>query len=56
MQASFRTPVVLEGRAVRLEPLQQSHVPALIDIGLDPEIWRWSPQPLDIPRPMSQTT
>ena len=46
MQASFRTPVVLEGRRVRLEPLQESHVPALVEVGLDPDIWRWSPEPL----------
>ena len=34
-------PVVLEGRAVRLEPLTSAHVPALAEAGADPAIWRW---------------
>jgi RimJ/RimL family protein N-acetyltransferase len=36
-------PTVLEGRYVRLVPLSRDHVPALCEIGLDPEIWRWTP-------------
>jgi len=35
-------PVLLEGRCVRLEPLSLAHVPALIEVGLDPELWRWT--------------
>jgi RimJ/RimL family protein N-acetyltransferase len=35
-------PVTLEGRIVRLEPLSFEHVPGLADVGLDPEIWRWT--------------
>jgi len=35
-------PVTLEGRLVRLEPLALGHVPALAEIGLDPELWRWT--------------
>jgi N-acetyltransferase len=35
------TPVTLEGTRVRLEPLAQSHQPALAEIGLDEDIWRW---------------
>jgi N-acetyltransferase len=35
-------PVVLEGRIVRLEPLQLEHVPGLAEVGLDPAIWRWT--------------
>jgi RimJ/RimL family protein N-acetyltransferase len=34
--------VVLEGRHVRLEPLAQRHVSALCEVGLDPELWRWT--------------
>ena len=36
-------PIVLEGRHVRLEPLQKSHLPGLAAVGLDPELWRWIP-------------
>lgn len=30
----------LIGRFVRLEPLSLAHVPALCEVGLDPELWR----------------
>jgi N-acetyltransferase len=36
------TPVTLEGRIVRLEPLERPHVDPLAAVGLDPEIWRWT--------------
>jgi len=39
-------PVVLSGAIVRLEPLTLAHVPALVQVGLDPELWRWIPQPV----------
>lgn len=35
-------PVTLAGRIVRLEPLTVEHVPGLAEVGLDPEIWRWT--------------
>jgi len=35
-------PVALEGRHVRLEPLQTEHVPALWEAGKDPVLWRWT--------------
>jgi len=35
-------PVVLEGQAVRLEPLSMDHHSALCAVGLDPELWRWT--------------
>ena len=35
-------PVTLEGDHVRLEPLTLDHHPALCDVGLDAELWRWS--------------
>src|SRR5690349_17336008 len=30
----------LAGRFVRLEPLTLDHLPALCEVGLDPELWR----------------
>lgn len=33
---------MLQGTIVRLEPLTLEHVPALCDIGLDPELWRYT--------------
>lgn len=35
-------PVVLEGQVVRLEPLSMDHHAALCQVGLDPELWRWT--------------
>ena len=32
----------LEGRVVRLEPLTIEHLPALCEVGLDAELWRWT--------------
>jgi RimJ/RimL family protein N-acetyltransferase len=37
------TPVTLEGRHVRLEPLRREHLAGLAEVGLDPELWRWIP-------------
>jgi RimJ/RimL family protein N-acetyltransferase len=40
------SPVVLEGRSVRLEPLTLDHVPELFAAGGgDDEVWRWMPAP-----------
>jgi RimJ/RimL family protein N-acetyltransferase len=40
------TSTVLEGRCVRLEPLAESHVPALFGAGgQDDEVWRWLSAP-----------
>ena len=36
-------PVTLDGRHVRLEPLTLAHLDALAEIGLDEELWRWTP-------------
>ncbi|HUG30184.1 MAG TPA: GNAT family N-acetyltransferase [Candidatus Limnocylindria bacterium] len=33
-------PVVLEGRLVRLEPLAESHLGDLLEVALDPTLWR----------------
>jgi RimJ/RimL family protein N-acetyltransferase len=35
-------PVVLEERLVRLEPLRMDHLPALAEVALVPDIWRWT--------------
>jgi RimJ/RimL family protein N-acetyltransferase len=40
------TPVVLEGRHVRLEPLAKEHLAGLARVGLDEELWRWIPVPV----------
>jgi N-acetyltransferase len=37
---SFRPPVTIAGRFVRLLPLERTHVPDLARAGRDPEIWR----------------
>ncbi len=39
-------PVVLEGRHIRLEPLTLDHLDALCAVGLDEDLWRWSPRPV----------
>ncbi|MEZ6017657.1 MAG: GNAT family N-acetyltransferase [Planctomycetota bacterium] len=36
-------PVTLEGRHVRLVPLELGHLPALAQVGLDEDLWRWTP-------------
>jgi len=40
------SPVTLEGKAVRLEPLSINHLDALCTVGLDPSIWSWNPSPI----------
>jgi RimJ/RimL family protein N-acetyltransferase len=40
-------PVVLEGSVVRLEPLSLDHLAALTNVGLEAEIWRWMPRPMN---------
>lgn len=34
--------IVLEGNVVRLEPLTTEHVPALCEVALDADLWRWT--------------
>jgi N-acetyltransferase len=36
------TPVPLHGTYVRLEPLTRDHVGPLAEVGLDPDLWRWT--------------
>ena len=37
------TPVTLEGRYVRLEPLSPAHEADLARVALDADLWRWTP-------------
>jgi RimJ/RimL family protein N-acetyltransferase len=39
-------PVVLAGTAVTLAPMMLSDLPPLVAIGLDPDLWRWIPEPV----------
>jgi len=43
----------LEGARIRLEPLAEGHHAALCAVGLDDELWRWSPRPLRTPSDMA---
>lgn len=38
---------LLEGRLIRLEPLEPHHAEPLLQVALDPEIWRWTWEPVD---------
>ena len=44
--------VTLAGRHVRLEPLSLEHVPALCEVGIDPELWRWTLTSIRTPEQM----
>lgn len=35
-------PVSLDGRRVRLVPLELGHVPALAEVALEPAVWKWT--------------
>lgn len=35
-------PVTLDGKVVRLEPMTPEHAAALAEVGLDPDIWRYT--------------
>jgi N-acetyltransferase len=37
----WRTPVTLTGKVVRLEPMTEAHIPALVEAGNDESIWRY---------------
>ncbi len=34
--------VTLEGRIVQLEPMSRDHLDGLLDVALDPSLWRWT--------------
>lgn len=44
--------VTLHGEHVRLEPLAPDHLDALCAIGLDEELWRWTPHQVTTPQLM----
>jgi RimJ/RimL family protein N-acetyltransferase len=47
-------PVRLDGRIVRLEPMEDRHRPGLMAAGLaDPQIWRWTVEWIDTPDAMA---
>jgi RimJ/RimL family protein N-acetyltransferase len=46
-------PVTLEGQHVRLEPLSRAHHAGLAEVGLEPELWRWIPVPVQTPEEMA---
>ena len=45
-------PVTLEGENIRLEPLFLYHHAQLCEVGLDDELWRWTPQAVRTPEDM----
>jgi RimJ/RimL family protein N-acetyltransferase len=45
-------PVTLAGQIVRLEPLTFGHVEALSRVGMEPELWRWTPTAVATPGEM----
>jgi N-acetyltransferase len=36
-------PITLQGAHVELHPLSESHLDALCEVGLNPELWKWIP-------------
>ena len=36
------SPLILEGKAVRLEPLRLEHLAGLCAVGLEDDLWRWT--------------
>ena len=44
--APWALPVTLEGRRVRLEPLDLTHLPGLVAAGADSRTWTWMQAPL----------
>src|ERR1700734_1458582 len=53
MTALWKKVPVLEGRHVRLEPLNESHHGALCAVGFDPDLWEWIPYRVATPEEMS---
>jgi N-acetyltransferase len=43
------SPVILEGRVVRLEPLSMAHHAPLCEVGLDEGLWQWNPERVTTP-------
>ena len=47
-------PITLKGRAVRLEPLSESHLEGLCEIGLDEDLWNVIPYRVTTPEQMAE--
>lgn len=47
-------PIILTGRTVRLEPLRESHLEGLCEIGLDEDLWRVIPYRVTTPNQMAE--
>lgn len=47
-------PVTLEGTHVMLEPLSLAHHAALCEVGLDPELWKWTTTNIRTPEDLMQ--
>jgi RimJ/RimL family protein N-acetyltransferase len=47
-------PVTLEGARVRLEPMVEGHQAPLAAVGLDAELWRWTPHAVRTPEDMAR--
>ena len=45
-------PCTLAGRHVRLEPLELSHAEELLEVALEPELWRFTTRRVDSPETM----
>jgi N-acetyltransferase len=45
-------PLTLEGTHVRLEPLSIDHLPALVEVGLEAALWRWTLSQVRTPEDM----
>jgi RimJ/RimL family protein N-acetyltransferase len=45
-------PVTLHGSIVRLEPMRADHIDALVRVGLEPELWRWTQASIATPDDM----
>ena len=46
-------PVTLTGHYVSLEPMLPAHRHFFVEVGLDEELWRWIPDPVNSPEEMS---
>jgi N-acetyltransferase len=46
MKQTAVTATTLDGAGIRLEPLAETHHAALCAVGLDAELWRWTPKPV----------
>jgi RimJ/RimL family protein N-acetyltransferase len=47
-------PITLTGRAVRLEPLRESHLAGLCEVGLDEDLWKVIPYRVTTPEEMAE--